>query len=129
KRERSPYAVLALTTDTSILTAVSNDYGYQDVFARQVLALGQPADMLIAFSTSGDSENLVRAAATAQRCLMTVIAVTGDRPNRLECMADPAIRVPGVDTAIIQELHMVVTHILCDLVESELAACEKGAGR
>jgi D-sedoheptulose 7-phosphate isomerase len=129
KRERSPYAVLALTTDTSILTAVANDYGYQDVFARQVLALGQPADMLIAFSTSGDSENLVRAAATAQRCLMTVIAVTGDRPNRLECMADPAIRVPGVDTAIIQELHMVVTHILCDLVESELAACERGAGR
>ena len=68
-------------------------------------------------------------AAEAQRCLMTVIAVTGDRPNRLECMADPAIRVPGVDTAIIQELHMVVTHILCDLVESELAACERGAGR
>src|SRR6266566_928725 len=129
KRERSPYAVLALTTDTSILTAVANDYGYQDVFARQVLALGRPADMLIAFSTSGDSENLVRAAAAAQRCLMTVIAVTGDRPNRLECMADLAIRVPGVDTAIIQELHMVVTHILCDLVESELAACERGAGR
>src|SRR6266699_6414195 len=123
KRERSPYAVLALTTDTSILTAVANDYGYQDVFARQVLALGQPGDLLIAFSTSGESENLVRAAVAAQRCLMTVIAVTGDRPNRLERMADPAIRVPGVDTAIIQELHMVVTHILCDLVESELAAC------
>src|SRR6266436_5994305 len=102
KRERAPYAVLSLTTDTSILTAVANDYGYQDVFARQVNALGRPADMLIAFSTSGDSENLVRAAVEAQRCLMTVIAVTGDRPNRLECMADPAMRVPGVDTAIIQ---------------------------
>src|SRR5437763_1289951 len=62
KRERSPYAVMALTTDTSILTAIANDYGYQDVFARQVLALGQPGDMLIVFSTSGESENLLCAA-------------------------------------------------------------------
>src|SRR5258708_546899 len=75
KRERSPYAVLALTTATSILTAVANDYGYQDVFARQVLAFSQPGDMLITFSTSGESENLVRAAEASQRSLMTVLAV------------------------------------------------------
>jgi len=121
KRERAPYAVLSLTTDTSILTAVANDYGYQNVFARQVLAFGKPGDMLIAFSTSGESENLVYAAEAAQRNKMTVIAVTGDRPSRLECLAHVTVRVPTVDTAVTQELHMVVTHILCDIVESELA--------
>jgi D-sedoheptulose 7-phosphate isomerase len=129
KRERAPYAVLSLTTDTSILTAVANDYGYRDIFARQVLAFGQPDDLLITFSTSGESENLVRAAVAAQRCLMTVVAVTGDRPNRLECLADMTVRVPAVDTAITQELHMVVTHILCDIAETALAACEGDAGK
>ena len=124
KRERSPYAVLSLTTDTSILTAVSNDYGYQDVFARQVNAFGQPGDMLIAFSTSGESENLVRAATAGRERFMTVVAVTGNRPSRLENLADVTVRVPVADTAIAQELHMIVTHILCDIAESELAADE-----
>jgi D-sedoheptulose 7-phosphate isomerase len=129
KRERAPCAVLSLTTDTSILTAVANDYSYDDVFARQVLAYGQPGDMLFAFSTSGESENLVRAATAAQRCQMTVIAVTGDQTNRLECLADMTVRMPAVDTAIIQELHMVVTHILCDFVETELIAYERDVRR
>lgn len=127
KRERSPYAVLSLTTDTSILTAIANDYGYQNVFARQVLALGQPGDTLIVFSTSGESENLLCAAAAARRCLMTIIAITGDRPNRLERLADMTVRMPSVDTAITQELHMVATHILCDIVESELMSWEMRA--
>ena len=122
KRERAPYAVLSLTTDTAILTAVANDYGYADVFARQVCALGQPGDLLVAFSTSGESENLVRAAAAAWRQGMAVAAVTGGRPSRLERLADVTVRVPVVDTAVAQELHMAVTHILCDIVESELAA-------
>jgi D-sedoheptulose 7-phosphate isomerase len=129
KRERAPCAVLSLTTDTSILTAVANDYSYDDVFARQVLAYGQLGDMLLAFSTSGESENLVRAATAAQRCRMTVIAVTGDQTNRLECLADMTVRMPAVDTAIIQELHMVVTHILCDFVETELIAYERDVRR
>ena len=129
KRERSPYAVLSLTTDTSILTAIANDYGYQDIFARQVLALGQPDDMLIVFSTSGESENLLCAAAAAQQCLMTIIAITGDQPNRLECLADVTVHVPTVDTAITQELHMMITHILCEIVESELMSCEGDAGK
>jgi D-sedoheptulose 7-phosphate isomerase len=124
KRERSPYAVLSLTTDTSILTAVANDYGYQDVFARQVNAFGQPGDMLIAFSTSGESENLVRAATAGRERFMTVVAVTGNRPSRLENLADVTVCVPVADTAIAQELHMIVTHILCDIAESELAADE-----
>jgi len=124
KREREPYAVLSLTTDTSILTAVSNDYGYQDVFARQVYAFGQPGDMLICFSTSGESENLVRAAIVGRERLMRVVAVTGNCPNRLERLADLTVRAPVADTALVQELHMMVTHILCDIVESELAADE-----
>jgi D-sedoheptulose 7-phosphate isomerase len=124
KRERTPYAVLSLTTDTAILTAVANDYGYQDIFARQVLAFGQPEDMLIAFSTSGESENLIRAAVAAHHCLMKVIAITGERTSRLEKLADITLRVPVVDTAIAQELHMIVTHLLCDIAESQLAACE-----
>ncbi len=129
KRERSPYAVLSLTTDTAILTAVANDYGYEDVFARQVLALGQPGDVLVAFSTSGESENLLLAAKAAQRRFMTVIAITGGRASRLECQADMTVRVPVVDTAVAQELHMVLTHVLCEIVESELAASEGDAGR
>jgi D-sedoheptulose 7-phosphate isomerase len=124
KRERTPYAVLSLTTDTAILTAVANDYGYQDIFARQVFAFGQPEDMLIAFSTSGESENLVHAAVAAHRCLMTVVAITGERTSRLEKLADITVRVPTVDTAIAQELHMVLTHVLCDIAEARLATYE-----
>src|SRR2546428_8093263 len=119
KRERTPYAVLSLTTDTAILTAVANDYGYQDIFARQVFAFGQPEDMLIAFSTSGESENLVRAAVAAHQCLMTVVAITGERTSRLEKLADITVRVPSIDTAIAQELHMVLTHVLCDIAETQ----------
>lgn len=129
KRERDPYAVLSLTTDTSILTAIANDYGYQDVFARQVSAFGQTDDLFMAFSTSGMSENLVRAALAAQRCMMSVVAVTGDRSSQLERVADVTVRVPEVDTAIVQELHMAVTHILCDIVECELASGKGAVGR
>jgi D-sedoheptulose 7-phosphate isomerase len=126
KREREAYAVLSLTTDSSILTAIANDYGYQDVFARQVAGLGQPGDLLIAFSTSGESENLLRAAIAARRRLMTVIAVTGNRTSRLGRLADLTVRVPAADTEMAQELHMIVTHVLCDITESELTA-GKGA--
>lgn len=125
KRERLPYAVLSLTTDTSILTAVANDYGYADVFARQVMAFGRSGDMFVAFSTSGESENLLRAAQAAQRSSMAVAAITADRPNRLEKLADLGLRVPVVDTAVAQELHMMVTHILCDIAEAKLASLEK----
>jgi D-sedoheptulose 7-phosphate isomerase len=122
KRERAPYPALALSTDSSVLTAVANDYGYEHVFARQVFAFGQPGDLLIAFSTSGESENLVRAAVAARQRGMQVIAVTGSRPSRLQRVSDLTVRVPVTDTAVAQELHMLVTHILCDIAESELAA-------
>ncbi len=122
KRERAPYAVLSLATDTAVLTAVANDYGYADVFARQVRALGAPGDLLVAFSTSGESENLVRAAAAARERGVAVLAITGDRPSRLGRQADVTIRAPATDTAIVQEIHMTVTHILCDIAEATLAA-------
>ena len=126
KRERDAYAVLALTADTAVLTAVANDYGYEEVFARQVRALGRPGDVLVAFSTSGESENVVRAAIAARELGMTVVAVTGGRPSRLERAADLAVRVPTTDTPLAQEVHVVLLHVLCDVVEAELAA--GGAG-
>lgn len=126
KRERAPYAVLALTTDTSILTAVANDYGYTDVFSRQIRAFGQENDLLIALSTSGESDNLIHAARAARQLRMKVVAITGDRPSRLGALSDLALRVPTVDTALSQELHLMVTHILCDIAETQLAACEGG---
>lgn len=127
RRERSAYAALALTTDTAILTAIANDYGYEDVFARQVCGLGVAGDVFIGFSTSGESENIVRAAQACRERGITVIAVTGDRPNTLAALADIALRMPALDTAAIQELHMATTHILCDIVEAELAASEGDA--
>ena len=122
KREREPYAVLALCTDSAILTAVANDYGYAEVFARQVRALGRTGDLLLAFSTSGESENLVQAALAARERGAAVVAITGANPSRLARLADLAVQVPVVDTAVSQELHMLVTHILCDTVEARLAA-------
>lgn len=120
KRERRGYPVLALTADTAVLTAVGNDYGYPEVFARQVEALGQPGDVLIAFSTSGESENVINAALAAARCEMPIVGITADRSSRLERLADLTVRVPVTDTPLAQELHVLVLHILCDIVEGEL---------
>lgn len=125
KRERAPYPVMALTTDTSILTAVANDYGYQDVFSRQVLAFGRPDDLLTVFSTSGESENLLRAVQAGRELGMFVTAIVGEQQSRLARLADLAIQVPARGTAAIQELHMVVTHLLCDIVEAHLAEAER----
>ncbi|HEY7060962.1 MAG TPA: SIS domain-containing protein [Chloroflexota bacterium] len=122
QRERAPYAALALTTDTATLTAVANDYGYAAVFARQVRAFGQRGDLLLAFSTSGESENLLRAAAACRERQVGLVALTGARPSRLGAAADLALRVPSTETAVVQELHKILTHVLCDLVEAELVA-------
>lgn len=129
RRERAPYAALALTTDSATVTAVSNDYGFHAVFARQVEGLGRAGDVLLAFSTSGESENLLAAAESARRAGLVTVAVTGGRPSRLERLADLTVRVPGRDTPVVQEVHMIVTHLLCDLVETELAGGERGDPR
>jgi D-sedoheptulose 7-phosphate isomerase len=127
KRERAPYPAVALTTDSAVVTGVANDYGYEEVFARQVFAFGQPGDLLIAYSTSGESENLLRAAAAAHQCEMVVVAITGESPNRLERQADLVLPMPALETDAVQELHLVVTHLLCDLAESAL--CTEDVGR
>lgn len=121
KRERDAWPVLALSADTAILTAVGNDYGFCDVFARQVRAFARPGDVLVAFSTSGQSENIIAAATAARARGAKVLAVTGTRSSDLATAADLAIRVSAAETDVIQELHTVVFHLLCDVVETELA--------
>ena len=125
KRERNPWPAMALTADTAMLTAIANDYGFETVFARQVAAFGGEGDVLIAFSTSGKSPNLIRAAETAVERGMAVVAITGPCPNSLASIADRVIEVPIADVPIIQELHAVVLHILCEIVESSLAGDEQ----
>jgi D-sedoheptulose 7-phosphate isomerase len=123
QRERGAYAALALTTDTSILTAIGNDYGYQDVFARQIFGLGLAGDVLLLLSTSGESENLVRAAVAARQCRIPVIAVTGSSTCRLGQLADVTVCTSG-ESAVAQEMHLLLIHILCDIIETELAQGE-----
>jgi D-sedoheptulose 7-phosphate isomerase len=120
RKERAAYPVLALTADTAILTAVANDFGYEQVFARQVGAFGNQGDVFVAFSTSGESENLIRAARDARARGLSVIAMTGSRPCRLSALADVALAMPTDDTQLTQELHTVVLHVICDIIENSL---------
>jgi D-sedoheptulose 7-phosphate isomerase len=125
QQERDPYSAIALTADSATLTAVANDYGYAEVFARQVRALGQVGDVLVLFSTSGESENLVRAAEAGRQRRLTTVAITGNHPNQLAGLADLAVRVPATETAIVQELHQIVTHLLCGIVEAALMTTDQ----
>lgn len=113
---RPPLAAVALTTDTSFLTACANDRTFEEVFARQVQALGRAGDVLVGISTSGGSRNVVRAFEAAQGLAMKTVALTGEG-GVLGEMADVAIRVPHRDTQHIQEAHLAIEHLLCDLIE------------
>ena len=115
KRERAPKPAIALI-DSSILTAVGNDYGFEQVFARQVHALGEMGDCLLAISTSGNSENVIMAAKVAQVLGLTVIALTG-KGGKLADIADVAIKVDSTDTARIQEAHILILHMICEALE------------
>jgi len=125
-REHRPYSVLALTTDTSILTAIANDYRYSEVFARQVEAHGAPGDALVLFTTSGESDNVVLAAEAARRRAMCVISLTGPRRSRVGRASDIVVRMPSGRSPVVQELHLTLTHVLCEIVEDALA-CEEEA--
>ena len=116
--ERGPLAGLALTTDTSALTALANDYGYQEVFARQVRALGNEGDVLVTLSTSGRSPNVLRAADAARDRGMAVVALTGPGPSPLAEQARVTLRTPGATSGEIQQGHIVLGHLLCALAES-----------
>lgn len=120
KGDRKALPAVALTTDTSILLAVGNDCGFEEIFARQVEALGQPGDVLIGISTSGRSKNVVRAVEQAKAMGLFTVVWTGDFHTELTQLADLVIRVPSQDTALIQESHIAVGHLLCDLVEKTL---------
>ena len=115
--DRAPLPALALTTDTSILTAIGNDYGYEDVFHRQVRALGARGDVLIAISTSGRSKNILRALAAARDKGVATIGMTGTGGGEMKSLCDFCLRVPSQETAKIQEAHIVLGHILCGLAE------------
>lgn len=125
-RERRAYPVQALTTDSSILTAVANDYCFADIFARQIEAFARPGDLLVAFSTSGESENAVRAARAARERGATIISMTGERESSLGRLADVVVQAPSSDTPTVQELHSIFTHVLCDVAETCLSFGEGG---
>ena len=119
-KDRAPLAALALTVDTSALTAIANDYAFEEVFARQVTGLGRPGDLLLALSTSGESANVLAAVAAANAKGIATIALTGVGGGRLAPLADLAIRVPAARSNAVQELHIAVGHILCGIVEDAL---------
>jgi D-sedoheptulose 7-phosphate isomerase len=122
KRNRRALPALALTTDTSFLTAFCNDYGFEDIFLRQVQALGRPGDILLGISTSGASENVARAMKEAKEMGIGTIALTR-RGGILATLADVSLEIGSEDTAIIQNVHLAVEHVLCGLVE-EMMFCE-----
>jgi D-sedoheptulose 7-phosphate isomerase len=117
---RRPFAAVALTTDTSLLTALANDFGVEQMFARQVAASGRRGDVLIAISTSGNSPNVLRAAEEARGRGLKTIALTGTSGGELAPLADVAIRIPSTVTAHIQECHLAVEQLLALLVERDL---------
>jgi len=118
--ERRALAAIALTTDTSILTAVGNDYGFDDIFKRQVEALAKPGDVLIGISTSGNSKNIKRAFAAGKNLGVKTIGLLGRDGGEIASLADLDLTVPSLETPRIQEAHLVMIHILCDLVEKGL---------
>lgn len=117
---RPAMRAIALTTDTSLLTACANDLGFDEVFSRQVEALAKPGDLLVLHSTSGESPNVIRAAQAAKSRGVTVVAFLGKGGGQLKQLADVALVIPADDTARIQELHLAIEHVICDLVEDRL---------
>ncbi len=123
ERERPPLPAIALTTDTSTLTSIANDYSYEEVFSKQVQALGQPGDVLLAISTSGQSPNVVTAIEAAHDREMVVVALTGKDGGKIASQLsnqDVEIRIPSNSTARIQEVHLLSLHALCDLIDTHL---------
>ena len=129
KLERTGLPAIALTTNTSVLTALANDYGYDRVFSHQLEALAKDKDVLIAITTSGTSPNILKAVEMAHSKGVTVIGLTGAKGGKLKDMADLTIMVPSDDTARIQEAHITIGHIICHLVEKGLFGESSGISR
>ncbi|MEW5008429.1 MAG: phosphoheptose isomerase [Cycloclasticus sp.] len=125
ERERPSLPAIALSTDTSTITSIANDYSYNEIFSKQIRALGQAGDILLAYTTSGNSGNIIEAVKAAHDRDMIVIAVTGKDGGQLASLtllheSDIELRVPSNSTARIQEVHLLITHCLCDLIDVQL---------
>lgn len=123
--DRPSIPSIALSTDTSIITAISNDYGYEDLFARQVNGYGQAGDVFIGISTSGNSANILKAIEVCKQKQITSIVLTGQTGGKMDGAADICIKVPSTDTPRIQESHILIGHMICYLVEDALFKNEK----
>ncbi len=121
KRQRKAFPAVALSTDTSVLTCVANDYSYEDIFARQLEGLAKKGDLLWAFSTSGTSKNIIAAAKLAKDLGLKILAFTGKADTPLEKMSDVCIAIDAPYSAPAQEIHQLAYHTICDLVEEQLA--------
>jgi D-sedoheptulose 7-phosphate isomerase len=119
-KDRRPLAAIALTTDTSVLTSIANDYAFEEVFARQVMALGRPGDLLVGISTSGNSKNIIRAVNEARSLGVQTLGLLGRDGGQLRALCDHAIVVPSDVTARIQESHILIGHTICGLIERRL---------
>jgi D-sedoheptulose 7-phosphate isomerase len=126
RQDRRPFDALALHAEGSAITAIGNDYGFDEIFARQVSAHGRRGDHLVLLSTSGRSPNLVKAVAAARASGLCVWALTGPRPNPLAGVADEVVAVPSRDPAVVQELHLVAVHLLCEALDGSLADMAAG---
>ena len=120
--ERNPLPAISLCVDPSVMTCIANDYGYEEVFARQIAGLGNSGDILIAISTSGNSENIIRAIEVAKQKSITVIGYLGKDGGKIKNMCDLSLVVPATKTPRIQEIHTFTTHILCKMIEEYIFA-------
>ncbi len=118
-KERKGLPAIAFTTDTSILTAIGNDYGYSEVFRRQVEALGRKGDVLIGISTSGNSENIIKAFEHAKKQGLITLALTGQKDSKMSSIADVTLKVPAPVTARVQECHIMIGHMICEYIDEE----------
>lgn len=126
--DRRPLPALSLTTDTSALTCIGNDYSFDDVFSRQVQGLGRPGDVLVGISTSGNSENVIRAVTSAQAQGLRTVGLLGRDGGKLKALCNHSIVVPSSTTARIQEMHILIGHTLCGLVEQGLGLVPVDSG-
>jgi D-sedoheptulose 7-phosphate isomerase len=122
KKDRPAFAAIALTTDTSALTAISNDYGFEQVFARQVEGLGKRGDVLLVLSTSGRSANILSCLKTARSQGLVTVGFTGAKGSALGASCDHLLVAPSEDTAVIQQIHLAFAHGICDAIEQALTA-------
>jgi D-sedoheptulose 7-phosphate isomerase len=120
-RERHPFRALALHANTSALTAIGNDYGFEHVFARELTAHGRSGDVLLAISTSGNSMNILKAIEAARNIKMHVIGLTGETGGKMREVCDLSLCIPSKSTARIQEMHITIGHAICELLEERLA--------